>query len=88
MFQPISVAPPQGPQGSGNRCFQQLFYDLHVYLKCLCRLLDTVFTPTPLFTSALAGLPLSKLIHSANKAAPAAQQGSLFTSLPSYLDTR
>ena len=54
----------------------------------LCRLLDTVFTPTPLFTSALAGLPLSKLLHSANKAAPAAQQGSLFTSLPSYLDTR
>ena len=55
----------------------------------LTRLLDTVFTPTPLFTSALAGLPLSSLIHSASKEAPGgAKQGSLFTSLPSYMDTR
>lgn len=53
------------------------------------RLLDTVFTPTPLFTSAFAGLPLSKLINSsASKVAPTPPQGSLFTSLPSYLDTR
>ena len=49
----------------------------------LFRLLDTVFTPTPLFT-----LPLSKLISSASKVAPTPAQGSLFTSLPSYLDTR
>ena len=51
--------------------------------------MDTVFTPTPLFTSAFAGLPLSKLINSASKAAPEMnQQGALFTSLPPYLDKR
>ena len=51
--------------------------------------METVFTPTPLFTSAFAGLPLSKLINCSSKVAPVAgQPGSLFTSLPPYLDTR
>lgn len=50
------------------------------------RLLDAVFTPTPILTTALpsmSAIPLSKLINDSKQTT----HSSLFTSLPSYLDT-